>query len=141
MIKQVATFPVWVCNRCLHTWVGKSDVSPKSCPKCRNKYWDKERKGYWKAVKEVGGPAEKVKVVEVVEEVIPEVAAGSLVHVQVQDLCIEVEKDNLDMEKIDVDKVVEVDMNKENVRVTWRSGKCPRHGSFAMGGKWLCCGK
>lgn len=32
------------CKRCFHEWIRRLDTLPKACPKCRNPYWDKERK-------------------------------------------------------------------------------------------------
>lgn len=31
------------CNRCGHTWYPRSPNLPQQCPKCRNKYWNKQR--------------------------------------------------------------------------------------------------
>ena len=32
------------CFRCYHTWKGRKEGSPKSCPKCHSPYWNKPRK-------------------------------------------------------------------------------------------------
>ena len=31
------------CKRCGHVWLSR-DISPAVCAKCRNPWWDKERK-------------------------------------------------------------------------------------------------
>jgi predicted Zn-ribbon and HTH transcriptional regulator len=31
------------CERCGHSWKRRSEKLPKTCPKCRSPYWDKER--------------------------------------------------------------------------------------------------
>jgi predicted Zn-ribbon and HTH transcriptional regulator len=33
------------CERCGHTWYPKSEKIPTVCPKCKNPYWDKPKKG------------------------------------------------------------------------------------------------
>ena len=38
------TLPVWHCQRCEHTWIGRQQEKPQSCPKCRTVYWDKPRR-------------------------------------------------------------------------------------------------
>ena len=33
------------CLRCGHEWIPrKKNGKPQTCPKCRNRYWDKKRK-------------------------------------------------------------------------------------------------
>lgn len=36
------------CKRCGHEWVRRLETLPKACPKCRNPYWDKERRALLK---------------------------------------------------------------------------------------------
>jgi rubrerythrin len=33
----------WVCERCNHTWLPRSEEAPETCPKCRSPYWNKPR--------------------------------------------------------------------------------------------------
>ena len=37
---KVAAF---VCERCGHTWVPRTERRPTICPKCKSPYWDKPR--------------------------------------------------------------------------------------------------
>lgn len=32
------------CKRCGYDWIPRSDKEPRQCPKCKTKYWNKERK-------------------------------------------------------------------------------------------------
>ena len=32
------------CNRCDYEWYPRSKEKPKTCPSCRNPYWDSQRK-------------------------------------------------------------------------------------------------
>jgi predicted Zn-ribbon and HTH transcriptional regulator len=34
--------PVYVCKRCGHEWIPRTDRKPSTCPKCRSAYWDRE---------------------------------------------------------------------------------------------------
>ncbi len=33
-----------LCKRCGHSWIPRSEKSPKFCPKCNSPYWQTERK-------------------------------------------------------------------------------------------------
>ena len=35
---------IWVCKRCGNNWVGRLNRPPVTCPRCRSKWWFKERK-------------------------------------------------------------------------------------------------
>lgn len=35
--------PTYVCKRCGYTWVPRTK-DPLTCPSCRNRYWNKERR-------------------------------------------------------------------------------------------------
>jgi hypothetical protein len=48
------------CQRCGHEWVPKNKVQkPRVCPKCKNPYWDRPRRGEAKeGDRSVSEPAE-----------------------------------------------------------------------------------
>jgi rubrerythrin len=33
----------YVCERCGHKWVPRSQEKPTVCPNCKSPYWDKQR--------------------------------------------------------------------------------------------------
>jgi len=33
----------YVCERCGHTWLPRSEERPRVCPKCKSAWWDQER--------------------------------------------------------------------------------------------------
>ena len=36
--------PKLKCTRCEHSWVPRRSNPPKTCPRCRSPYWNRDRK-------------------------------------------------------------------------------------------------
>jgi len=36
--------PHYICQRCGYDWIPRTEVQPRTCPKCKSPYWDRPRR-------------------------------------------------------------------------------------------------